>query len=71
MSNGGKIYKDSAGHERRIVTTHEYPPIPLRGFDWCAYLDGDEELQRYGYGPSEDDAITDLLDLLETFGDAS
>ncbi len=25
--------------ERPIVTSHVYPPIPVRDFDWCAYFD--------------------------------
>ncbi len=47
---------------RKIQTSHTYPPIPVRGFDWCAWFDGDEELGRYGYGPTEQEAIADLLD---------
>lgn len=47
----------------RIITHHEFPPIPLRQFDWCAYRDGDEESGRYGWGPTEQAAIDDLLQL--------
>lgn len=45
----------------RIVTVHEYPPIPIRSFDWRAYRDGDEEAGNYGYGRTEQEAIEDLL----------
>lgn len=45
--------------ERKIVTYHAYPPIPVRKYDWRAWRDGDEEgLQ--GEGPTEADAIADL-----------
>ena len=45
----------------RIVTHHERPPIPTTAFDWVAYRDGEEELGGYGYGPTEQAAIDDLL----------
>lgn len=45
----------------RIVTHYINPPIPMRQFDWCAYVDGDEESQRYGYGRTEAEAINDLV----------
>ena len=41
----------------KIITSHVYPPIPIRNFDWCAYVDGDEESERYGYGETEQEAI--------------
>ena len=49
----------------KIVTSFVYPPIPWRQFDWCAWIDGDEESGPYGYGPTEDAAIADLRDELE------
>lgn len=48
--------------ERPIVTSHVYPPIPIRDFDWCAYFDGEEERGHYGYGRTEAEAKQDLLD---------
>lgn len=45
--------------EPRICTTYVYPPIPMRGFDWMAYLDGDEEGMQ-AYGATEREAITAL-----------
>ena len=45
----------------RIITHHEYPPIPIRSFDWCAYRDGREEEGNYGWGPTKEAAIADLL----------
>lgn len=44
----------------RICTDHVYPPIPTRNCDWCAYYDGEEELEHYGWGNTEDNAILDL-----------
>lgn len=43
----------------RIITVHEYPPIPIRSFDWVAYRDGNEEGAR-GWGSTEAAAISDL-----------
>lgn len=47
--------------EREIVTSFVHPPIPTRAFDWCAYRDGQEELGGYGYGPTKEAAVADLL----------
>jgi len=43
-----------------IITSHIYPPIPIRIFDWCAYRD--PEVQPYGYGRTKEEAIADLLE---------
>lgn len=45
----------------KIVTTHVYPPIPIRTFDWCAYFDGEEEDGNYGYGATRAEAIADFV----------
>lgn len=50
--------------EPKIATSHVYPPIPLRQFDWCAYIDGEEEAGNYGWGRTEADAIADLKQIL-------
>lgn len=42
-----------------VITTHVYPPIPLRRFDWAAYRDPEGAI--YGEGPTEAAAISDLL----------
>jgi hypothetical protein len=49
----------------KIITTHVYPPIPQRGFDWCAYRGDYEPDCGYpvGWGKTEQEAIDDLLDL--------
>jgi len=50
----------------KIVTEHMYPPIPMRNFDWCAYIeDSDEETRICGWGETEEAAIKDLQLLLE------
>lgn len=45
---------------RRIVTEYEYPPIPLRSWDWSAVEDGYEPGDPIGRGASELAAIADL-----------
>ncbi len=47
-----------------IVTIHVLPPIPCRRNDWCAYPDGEEENGNYGWGPTEEAAIADLIEIL-------
>lgn len=49
----------------RIVIDHILPPIPTRNLDWCAYREGMEEGQVYGYGPTPVQAIEQLLDTEE------
>ena len=39
----------------------EYPPIPDRRFDWCAYFDGEEETGRYGWGETAEAALRALF----------
>ena len=44
-----------------IIVDFVYPPIPIRAFDYCAFFEGEEERARYGYGPTKEAAIADLL----------
>jgi len=53
----------SKGHT--IKTEYVFPPIPARTFDWSAALDGYEPGDPLGYGATEIEAITDLLDQIE------
>jgi hypothetical protein len=46
--------------ETRIVTSYEFPPIPIRRFDWMAYREGNEEGGPRGWGATEAEAIADL-----------
>ena len=45
---------------RIIITTHVYPPIPDRRFDWCATFSDYDEGSPVGYGATEQAAIDDL-----------
>lgn len=55
---------------RKIITHFEYPPIPRRDFDWCAYHDGEEETGHYGWGATQAEAIEDLRRLDEERAEA-
>jgi len=44
-----------------IKTEFTHPPIPDRRFDWQAWEDGYEEEGLYGYGPTEAEAVADLM----------
>lgn len=49
-----------------IITNHDYPPIPIRSFDWSAHLDEydgapDAGWQPVGHGTTEREAIENLL----------
>lgn len=54
-------YDNWKAAQPRIRTRNICPPIPLRQFDWCAWIDGEEERQEYGYGRTEAEAISDLV----------
>jgi hypothetical protein len=54
----------------RIVTHHDYPPIPIRDFDWSAiYADTYDEGSPIGRGRTEADAIADLKSQIEEQND--
>lgn len=46
----------------KLITSHIYPPIPDRSHDWCAYVEGDEEAGKYGYGATEEEAVADFIE---------
>ena len=48
--------------ERKIITHYDPPPIPYRGWDYCAMREGDTGEDLTGHGATEQDAIDDLLD---------
>jgi hypothetical protein len=53
-----------------VVTSHDYPPIPIRCFDWCAHLDSydgapDSGHQPMGQGPTRRAALVELAQDLE------
>lgn len=59
----------------KIRTTHVFPPIPVRSFDWCAVddnaydadcdQDGFFSTSPIGWGANEEEAIADLKEQLE------
>ena len=56
----------------KIRTSFDYPPIPVRNFDWSAIdedtYDGAEDSStrgQIGRGATEAEAIADLMDQLE------
>ena len=51
-----------ASYRDRIVTSFDYPPIPIRSIDWSAVLDGYEPGDPVGRGETPEAAVADLLD---------
>ena len=54
---------------RPIITQYEFPPIPIRQFDWAAFRDGYEPPDSdgvggglVGRGRTEQEAVADLLE---------
>ena len=48
--------------DNKIITKHEYPPIPIRDYDWSAIRECYEPGDPIGHGKTEQDAIDDLLE---------
>jgi len=44
----------------KIITSFNYPPIPLRIYDWSAIREGYEPGDLIGYGETEEAAIDSL-----------
>jgi hypothetical protein len=57
------------GRELQIMTAFEHPPIPVRDFDWSAWIDGREEWLT-GRGRTEAAAIADLREQIEEADEA-
>lgn len=52
-----------------IKTEAVYPPVPIRDWDWQAYDDDTvDERSPYGEGPTEWEAICDLVEVLQWKG---
>jgi hypothetical protein len=49
----------------KIIANFDYPPIPLRDFDWSAVTDNYEPGCPIGHGPTKAAAIADLIEQLE------
>lgn len=44
----------------KIITRFDYPPIPIRKYDWSAIREDYDEGDLIGYGETEQEAIEDL-----------
>lgn len=45
----------------KIITSYDYPSIPIRDYDWSAIRESYDEGDLIGYGKTEQDAINDLV----------
>ena len=63
---GKNAHGDGPERYVRVATSHDYPPIPDRNHDWSAidYDTYDGEGCPIGRGPTENDAIADLIEQL-------
>ena len=53
-----------------IKTSCIYPPIPIRSYDWMAWVDGrEEDTWLQGYGATEAQAIAELRERIEEAGE--
>lgn len=48
--------------DRKIIITNDYPPIPIRKYDWSAIREGYDDGNLIGYGKTKQDAIDDLME---------
>ena len=46
---------------KKIITSYDFPPIPIREYDWSAIRSDYDEGDLVGYGKTEQDAINDLI----------
>jgi hypothetical protein len=44
-----------------IITSHDFPPISNRNYDWSAIRYNYDEGDLIGYGKTKQDAIDDLI----------
>ena len=49
----------------QIRTEYVFPPIPIRDFDWFAYIVEQAEDGLRGWGKTQIDAICNLLEQIE------
>ena len=47
---------------RKITTSHDCPPIPVRDYDWSASREDWDLGDLIGYGRTEQEAIDDLVE---------
>lgn len=53
----------------KIFTTFDPKPIPSNSFDWSAELENYEPGDNLGYGPTEQDAINSLIEMINEDGE--
>jgi hypothetical protein len=58
-------HKEQVVNGRTVHTFFEFPPIPIRTFDFGAVLDGYEPGAPIGWGPTEEQAIADLFEQMD------
>jgi len=46
--------------EKEIITSFDYPPIPIRNYDWSAIRDYYDAGDPIGHGRTEQEAIDNL-----------
>lgn len=49
---------------RKIIIDYVHPPVPIRTYDYVAYVEGTEEYGPYGWGATRRDALYTLRDEL-------
>lgn len=49
---------------KRIKINCVHPPVPIRTFDYVAFVEGTEECGPYGWGATRQDALYNLRDEL-------
>lgn len=59
-----EVASGAGGAAMKLKTGKRINPIPTNKFDWSAWIDGQEEWGS-GFGPTRDDAIDNLSDLLK------
>ena len=50
---------------RRVIVEYVAPPIPVRGFDYCASFVDNDQSDPQGYGETRQEALRDLIDKVE------
>jgi hypothetical protein len=49
----------------RVIVNPIFPPIPTNRFDFCCYIDGEEEFACQAFGNTPNEAVAEFLDWFE------
>lgn len=60
LSHSNPFLDDVLQPERKIMVSFEFPPIPVRHHDYCAYFDDVGPEAGQGWGATREAAISDL-----------